>query len=209
MTMLWIVRHAETAWNAEGRVQGQTDVPLSDVGHAQARALAALLAGQRFAAVYASDLQRVTQTARPAARALGLAVRIDPNLRERHYGMFETLTYAEVKLLHPEAYARFRAHDPDFDFESGEALSAFFERSVSCLAEIAAAHDGADVLVFTHGGVLDMAYRRAKGLGLAAKRDFEIPNAGLNRIAVAGERWEVVAWAECAHLEAAIDDLPD
>jgi probable phosphoglycerate mutase len=209
MTTLWIVRHAETAWNAEGRVQGQTDVPLSDVGHAQARALAALLGGQRFTALYSSDLQRVTQTARPTARALGLAPRIEPKLRERHYGMFETLTYAEVKVRYPEEYARFRAHDRDFEFGNGEALGAFFERSVSCLADIAAAHPGADVLVFTHGGVLDMAYRHAKGLSLAAKRDFEIPNAGLSRIAVAGERWEVIAWAERAHLEAAIDDLPD
>lgn len=207
--MLWIIRHGETSWNAEGRVQGQTDVPLSEVGHAQARAVAGLLAGNRFAAIYSSDLQRVTQTAQPAAQALGLAIRVDPTLRERHYGMFETLTYAEVKLRFPEEYARFRAHDPEFDFRGGEGLRAFFERSVACLAGIAARHAGEDVLVFTHGGVLDMAYRQAKRLGLSSKRDFEIPNAALNRIAVAGEDWAVLAWAERAHLEEAIDDLPD
>ena len=209
MTMLWVFRHGETSWNAEGRVQGQTDVPLSDVGHAQARAVAALLAGRRFGALYSSDLQRVTQTAQPAAASLGLDVRTDPLLRERHYGIFETLTYAEAKVRFPEAYARFRAHDPEFDFEGGEGFRAFFERSVASLGRIAARHAGADVLVFTHGGVLDMAYRHAKGLGLASKRDFEIPNAALNRIEIRGEAWIVHAWAERSHLEAAIDDLPD
>jgi len=204
-----MIRHGETAWNAEGRVQGQTDVPLSDVGHSQARALADLLAGRSFGALYSSDLQRVTQTALPVSQTLGLPIRAEPRLRERHYGMFETLTYAEVKLRYPEEYARFRAHDPEFDFRGGEGLRLFFERSVSCLAGIAARHAGEDVLIFTHGGVLDMAYRHAKRLGLASKRDFEIPNAALNQIEIAGDDWNVLAWAERAHLEAAIDDLPD
>ena len=209
MTTLWLIRHGETSWNAEGRVQGQTDVPLSEVGHAQARAVAALLACERFAAIYSSDLQRVTQTAQPVAQALGLPVRVDPMLRERHYGMFETLTYAEVKIRFPEEYARFRAHDPEFDFRGGEGLRDFFERSVTCLTDLAARHAGEDVLVFTHGGVLDMAYRYARRLGLASKRDFEIPNAALNQIGISGDDWNVLVWAERAHLETAIDDLPD
>lgn len=207
--MLWLIRHGETSWNAEGRVQGQTDVPLSAVGHAQARALAGVLTGRSFGALYSSDLQRVTQTALPVSQTLGLPIREEPLLRERHYGMFETLTYAEVKVRHPEEYARFRAHDPEFDFRGGEGLRAFFARSVQCLTEIAARHADGDVLVFTHGGVLDMAYRHAKRLGLASKRDFEIPNAALNRIEIAGDGWTVLAWAERAHLEAALDDLPD
>ena len=209
MTMLWLIRHGETSWNAEGRVQGQTDVPLSEVGHAQARAVATLFAGRQIDALYSSDLQRVTQTAQPVAQALGLAIRVEPMLRERHYGMFETLTYAEVKVRHPEEYARFKAHDPEFDFRGGEGLRVFFERSVACLTTIAARHAGEEVLIFTHGGVLDMAYRHAKQLGFASKRDFEIPNAALNQIEIAGDDWKVLAWAERAHLEAAIDDLPD
>jgi len=209
MTLLWMIRHGETSWNAEGRVQGQTDVPLSEVGHAQARAVAALFAGRQIDALYSSDLQRVTQTAQPVAQALGLAIRVEPMLRERHYGMFETLTYAEVKVRYPEEYARFRAHDPEFDFRGGEGLRLFFERSVRCLSDIAARHAGEELLIFTHGGVLDMAYRHAKRLGLASKRDFEIPNAALNQIEIAGDDWSVLAWAERAHLEAAIDDLPD
>lgn len=209
MTLLCIVRHGETAWNAEGRVQGQTDVPLSEVGLAQARALAAALAGVRFGALYSSDLARCRQTAAPLGRALGLEARTEPMLRERHYGIFETLTYAEAKVRFPEDYARLRAKDPEFDFRGGESLRGFFERSIRCLEAIAAAHAGEEVLVVTHGGVLEMAYRRACGLGLSEKRDFEIPNAALNRISIRGGDWRVLAWAERPHRDAALDELPD
>jgi len=202
-----MIRHGETAWNAEGRVQGQTDVPLSAVGKAQARALAVALAGERFAALYASDLARVRQTAAPAARALGLEVRLDAGLRERHYGKFETLTYAEARELHPADYARFKAKEPDYDFGSGESLARFHARAVACVAAIARRHAGASVLVFTHGGVLEMVRRHAQRTGLSVPRDFEIPNAAINWIEVAGEEWRVHAWAERGHLDAALDDL--
>ena len=208
-TLLCVVRHGETAWNAEGRVQGQLDVPLNEVGHAQARAVATALQGERFDAIYSSDLQRVTQTAEPIARMLGLPVQLDPRLRERHYGMFQTLTYADVKILHPEDYARFKAKDLDYDFRSGESLRTFSARSVACLADIAARHAGESILVFTHGGVLEMARRHATGSRLTTVREFEIPNAALNRLAIAGDAWSILGWADCGHLEAALDDLPD
>jgi probable phosphoglycerate mutase len=204
-----VVRHGETAWIAEGRVQGQTDVPLSAVGEAQARAVRDALAGERVAALYSSDLARVRQTAAPAAARLGLPVRLEPALRERHYGKFETLTYAEARERQPQDYARFKAKDPDYDFGTGETLRAFYERAVAGVAAIAARHAGQTVLVFTHGGVLEMVHRHAHGTGLSAPRDFEIPNAALNWIAVGPQGWRVESWAQVAHLERALDDLPD
>ena len=208
VTRLCMVRHGETAWNAEGRVQGQLDVPLSAVGLAQARAVAAALAGESFGAIYASDLARVRQTAEPAAARLGLGVRLERALRERHYGMFERLTYVEVKERYPAEYARFRDKDLDFDFVSGESLKAFAERALACVAALVERHAGESILVFTHGGVLEIVYRHATGRGLSSARDFEIPNAALNRIEVAGGAWRVAAWAEVSHLEGALDDLP-
>jgi probable phosphoglycerate mutase len=207
-TRICMIRHGETAWNAEGRVQGQTDVPLSAVGEAQARAVVAALAGERFAALYASDLARVRQTAAPAARALGLEVRLDAGLRERHYGKFETLTYAEARERHPEDFARFKAKEPDYDFGSGESLLGFNARAIACVAGIARRHAGESVLVFTHGGVLEMVHRRARGTGLSAPRDFEIPNAAINWFEIGAEGWQVLTWAERSHLDAALDDLP-
>lgn len=205
---LCMIRHGETAWNAEGRVQGQTDVPLSSVGEAQARAVAGVLAGTAFAALYASDLARVRQTAAPAAATLGLEPRLDARLRERHYGKFETLTYAEARERLPEDYARFRDKDPEYDFGSGERLRDFYARAITCVGEIAARHPGEAVLVFTHGGVLEMVYRHALARGLSSPRDFEIPNAALNWIEVGPQAWRVREWAQVAHLERALDDLP-
>ena len=203
-----MIRHGETAWNAEGRVQGQTDVPLSPVGEAQARALCHALAGERFIALYASDLSRVRQTAAPAAARLGLPVRLEPRLRERHYGKFETLTYAEARERLPEDYARFRAKELDYDFGSGESLRNFYARAVACVTDIARRHVGDAVLVFTHGGVLEMVYRHAHGRGLSDARDFEIPNAALNWIEVGAAGWRVREWARVEHLDRALDDLP-
>ena len=207
-TRLCMVRHGETAWNAEGRVQGQVDVPLNEVGRAQARAVAEALAGERFDAVYSSDLLRVRQTAEPAAGRLGLPVAYDSQLRERHYGMFERHTYAEVRERYPAEYARFRDKDPDFDFVSGEALRDFERRALACVAALVERHPGQSLLVFTHGGVLEMVYRYATGRGLSTERDFEVPNAGLNRVEALPGGWRVSAWAEVGHLERALDDLP-
>ena len=204
-----MIRHGETAWNAEGRVQGQLDIPLNDVGRAQAHATATALAGHDFTAIYCSDLTRVRQTCEPAARKFALPVTYMAELRERHYGMFETLTYVEVREKFPEQYARFRDKDPDFDFEGGETLRRFNDRSLKAIGDLIARHSGEEILVFTHGGVLEMVYRHAKAVGLSSHRDFEIPNAGINWIEVTADQWKVWAWAEVAHLEAALDDLKE
>lgn len=209
VTTLVLVRHGETAWNAEGRVQGQTDVPLNALGRAQAAALVPVLAAGGFAAIYASDLLRVRETAQPTARTLELEVRLDAGLRERHYGMFETLTYVECRERFPAEFERFRDKELDFDFGSGESLRVFYERALASVGAIAARHAGEAVLVFTHGGVLEMLYREATACGLRSARDFEIPNAAINRFEYAAGRWRLRAWAERAHLEAALDDLPD
>lgn len=204
---LCIVRHGETAWNAEHRVQGQLDVPLNATGLAQAEAIARALAGERFHAIYSSDLSRALQTAAPVAGRLGLEVLRDKELRERHYGVFQTLTYAEVKVRYAEDYARFLARDPDFDFRSGESLRDFAARSIRAIARIKEENRGKRVAVFTHGGVLDELYRFIYGMPVGAPRDFAIPNCGINRIDTGAEPWRIECWADIAHLEGALDDL--
>lgn len=208
-TRLCIVRHGETAWNAEHRVQGQLDVPLNATGEAQARAAAKVLSREKFDAIYSSDLSRARQTAAPTADALSMEILLDKDLRERHYGIFERLTYAEVKENFPQDYARFHARDPDYDFRTGESLRDFSARSIAVVSKIAKECEGKSILVFTHGGVLDYLYRFITGLSLSAERDFGIPNAGLNRVELEGDRWQICAWADVAHLDSALDDLPE
>lgn len=208
-TRLCAIRHGETAWNAERRIQGQLDEPLSAFGHAQARATANGLAREEFAAIYSSDLSRARQTAEAAAHLLKLPVTLLPELRERHYGVFQTLTYAEMRSRYPQEYARFEGREIDFAFpEGGESLRRFSERVLLCFEEIVERHAGGQVLVFTHGGVLDILHRRASGKPLSAPRDFEIPNAALNWLEVADGKWSVLTWADRGHLAEALDELP-
>jgi probable phosphoglycerate mutase len=206
---LCIVRHGETAWNAEGRVQGQLDIPLSDTGRAQARALAQALAHERFDAVYSSDLARVRETAQPLLDLSKKRARLDERLRERHYGIFQGITYAEARERFVADFARFKAKDPEYDFGTGESLKTFERRCLAFFEELTARETGRSVLVFTHGGVLEILYRHATGRGLSTPRDFEIPNAALNRLEHAAGAWKVWRWADVEHLSAALDDLPD
>ncbi len=209
-TTLCLVRHGETAWNAERRIQGHLDIGLNDTGRAQARATATGLAGERFAAIYCSDLGRARDTASAAAERLTLQPVPMPSLRERHYGAFQGLTYEEARARFPDQYLRFAARDPAFAFsEGGESLETFRTRIAAALEAIARRHAGTRVLVVTHGGVLDIAFRLATGRSLDAPRDFEIPNAALNWIAFEDGRWRLLDWADRRHLAATRDDLPD
>jgi probable phosphoglycerate mutase len=207
-TRLCIVRHGETSWNAEHRIQGQLDALLSETGHAQAQALARALANEDFAAVYSSDLSRARATVAPYALLKKIEVIPDETLRERHYGIFQTHTYAEVQVKYPEDYARFDRRDPAYDFRTGESLSSFSIRSIKAVQDIATRHAGQSLLIVTHGGVLDHLYRHINGLDLSSPRDFRIPNCGINRVELDGTRWRIHTWADTAHLKNALDDLP-
>lgn len=205
-TRLCLIRHGETAWNAERRIQGQLDPPLNSIGIAQARAAANALRDEAFAAIYSSDLARARHTAELIGHVLHLPIELKPELRERHYGRFQTLTYDEARSRFPEDYARFEARDIDFALPEGESLSAFARRVVDCVESIVARHAGRQILLVAHGGVLDILYRHATGKPLASARDFEIPNAALNWIRLRARQWSVSAWANRSHIARSRDE---
>jgi probable phosphoglycerate mutase len=210
MTRICLVRHGETDWNAERRLQGHLDVPLNATGVAQARATAGNLGDERFGALYSSDLQRAFQTAGEVARVLKLDIQPDPRLRERRYGLFEGLTYDEARSRYPDDYRRFEERDPAFAFpQGGESLTDFAARIRDALEALAQRHAGGQILVVTHGGVLDIAHRLTSGRSLDSPRDFPIPNAALNWIEYAGGAWRLLAWAQQGHLRDARDELPN
>lgn len=208
MTSFLLVRHGETLWNRAGRLQGWQDSPLSDAGRAQADALAARLAPERIDLLVASDLGRTRETAVPIATRLGLDIELDAGLRERCYGDLEGLTWAEIERSYPQAYARLLARDADYVVPGGESATQFRARVVAAIERLARARPpGAAIAVVTHGGVLGVVYRHSMAIPLEMPRTFSIPNAGVNRVRIAGGRWSVEAWAETAHLpEAALDD---
>ncbi len=205
-TRFCIVRHGETDWNVERRIQGHIDIPLNAVGRAQAEATAVGLAGHAFVAAYSSDLVRAWQTAEAAARRIGLELKPDPGLRERHYGVFQGLTVAEAAQRLPAAHARYLVRDPHYDFEVGESLSHTAARVVAAIEALAASHPGQTVLLVSHGGVLDVCYRRATGRELSLPRDFPIPNAALNWIEVGPVGWRLLTWADRRHLEQTLEE---
>ena len=150
MTALLLVRHGETDWNADGRLQGHTDRPLSDFGRRQARQLAEELAEEKLDAIYASDLSRASETAEIVGVRLGLGVVIDPGLREKDWGTWEGLTGVERDRV---------------EFV-GESTEAHQERMLGALRRIAERHSGGRVLVVTHGGSMRRVQTVALGMAL-------------------------------------------
>ena len=200
MTELLLIRHGETDFNREGRFQGQIDVPLNAHGRRQAERLAAQLAHERIDALHCSDLLRTRQTAAPAALALGLPALADARLREQHFGILEGLTYAEARERYAEPLARWARYDAHYALPGGESAHDFHARALDAIRDIAARHAGRRVALVTHGGVLDMLWRAARGLPLDGPRACLIPNAGLSRVSVDAGRLEITGWAEDAHL---------
>lgn len=208
ITRFCLVRHGETPWNAERRIQGQTDIGLNQHGLRQARAVARYLRDESASALYASDLLRAWATAHALGETAGLVAQPRPDLRERRYGLFEGLTYDEAKHAHHDVYARFEHREPAFAFPGGgESLEQLHDRVVGCLRELAACHRGETLILVTHGGVLDIVNRFVRGLPLTTPRDFTIPNAGLNWISVLADNWQIDEWAITAHLDTALDEL--
>jgi probable phosphoglycerate mutase len=202
-TTFLVVRHGETLWNNDGRIQGHLDSRLTPTGRAQAQALAGRLASEALHALYSSDLGRARETAAPIAAATGLAPVYDASLRERTYGIFESLTWTEIEARHPAEYARLATRDPAYVVPEGESAIAFRERLLAAFAALAERHPGERLAVVTHGGALGMLYRVATAMPLDAPRNYALPNAGINRFAWRGGRLLLEAWGDVAHLAVA------
>lgn len=207
-TELIVVRHGETHWNVEGRIQGYSaDSPLTERGLAQARALGARLGAESIDVLFSSDLGRTRQTVQPVIDATGLPAEFDSSLRERNYGVFEGRTYAEIEREFPEAWARFAARDPHFAAPGGESSAQFQQRVVAAFESVAARAGGRRIAVVTHGGVLGALYRHAMRLPLDAPRSWTMYNASINRIRIDAGRWTLERWGDVSHLsEDALDD---
>lgn len=209
-TRIVAIRHGETAWNVDTRIQGQLDIALNRTGHEQAQRLAAALADESLDAIYSSDLQRAMQTAQALADHSGLSIVADRGLRERGFGVFEGLTYAEVALRWPEQSERWRRRDPAFGPEGGEVLHAFYARCVDTLTRLATAHPGRTIAVVAHGGVMDCLYRAATRLELQSPRSWELGNASINRVLHSAQGFSLVGWGDTLHLDGLTrDDAPD
>lgn len=200
MAELLIIRHGETVWNQQGRMQGQHDSPLTPTGLQQARQLARRLKEVSFTALYSSDLGRAHQTARCIADASGHEVISDAGLRERHFGIFEGLTNNEIKLRHPQEHELFAKRDAEYAMPGGESGNDFRDRVVVTLERIAERHTNETIVVVSHGLVLDALYRTVCKMAFDVPRGFPLLNCSINTFRHGPAGWLAVAVCDVQHL---------
>lgn len=205
-TRIVAIRHGQTAWNAEFRLQGQIDIPLDRVGQRQAASLAEALRDEGLSAVIASDLGRAWQTAQALAAPLGLPLSADPGLRERCFGALEGQTRQQIDQQSPELARRWHSRDPDFAPEGAESLRVFYARTIAAVERLVAAHAGRTIALVSHGGVLDCLYRAATRTALEAPRSWILGNAAINRLLHTPQGFTLVGWDDAGHLEAVEGD---
>ena len=182
MGTLLIVRHGETEWNAEGRIQGHTDIGLSENGAQQARSLGQRLADRQIAVAYSSDLKRTSETARLALGHRNVVLNETPRLREYHKGIFEGMTLTEIQTQFPDEYPKYLEKDLSYAPEGGETTRDVSTRMASIFQEIKAKHLDETVLVVSHGGALRAAMVSLLGMPLEGNWSFVFGNCGLTMV---------------------------
>lgn len=206
-TRIIAIRHGETAWNVDTRIQGQLDIGLNETGHWQAARAAQALVGESIQAIYASDLQRAWETAQSIAKIAGPLPQPEIGLRERGFGIFQGRTFAEIESTWPEESRRWRQRDPHWAPEGGESLAALTQRVTDTTAELASRHPGEQIVLVAHGGVMDALYRAATGQSVQAPRTWHLGNAAINRLLWTPQGLSLVGWSDTRHLEG--DDALD
>lgn len=210
ITRFCLVRHGETDWNVERRLQGHTDIPLNQHGITQATQMAKALKAihLQFDVLYSSDLQRAANTARAVEKIFSVKAIVDQALRERHLGALQGLTIDQAPNLKPDLWSIHLARNVDHTLEGGESIKQFANRIHTALENIRTQHAGKTILLVSHGGTLDMMYRLASNQSLESEKAVAVPNASLSWISHNGCSWQIDKWADTSHLKnTALDNL--
>jgi broad specificity phosphatase PhoE len=202
-TKLVLIRHGETEWNSEGRIQGHLDVGLSERGIRQTRLLAARLAAERPGAVYTSDLRRASETARIACEGLPPPppeALPDARLREACLGSFEGHTREELLVAQPEAYAMWAQDSYLHRPPGGETIEELMARCRDATASILASHPGETLWVFTHGGPIRVILCAVLDLPPHVYGRLRVENTSVTRIAFSRGAAVLETWNDVSHL---------
>jgi broad specificity phosphatase PhoE len=178
MTCLFLIRHGETDWNAEGRWQGQTDIPLNQNGRIQAQKIARELAGEGIQVIYSSDLIRAVETAQALAASTGVQLRLDPRLREIHQGEWQGMLVSEIQSRYTERF-ELRIQNPlAIAPPGGETVLQVQSRAFQALDEILQKHPQQTVAIVAHGFVLAVIRVHLSGKSMEEVWDLILPSAG-------------------------------
>ena len=185
MARWFLVRHGETDWNNEGRAQGQSDTPVNDAGRHQAAQVGLRLKQVHFAAAYASDLSRVVETAEPIMLDRSLKLQTMTELREKHYGVWEGMSYKDVEAQYPELFKRLFEENISFAPPEGESDQDLFDRIKASALKLKDAHSGDDnILVVGHGGSLRAFMVCLLDMPVEYMWRFRLSNGGLSVVSV-------------------------
>ena len=200
MGTLLIVRHGETPWNAEGRLQGHTDISLSERGAEQARSLGRRLSGMTIDVAYSSDLKRTSETAKLALGERDIVLHETPMLREYHKGNFEGLTIHDIQAQFPDEYPRYLEKNLDYAPEGGESTRVVSARMAKIMTEIKNNHLSETVLVVSHGGALRAAMVSLLGMPLEGNWSFLFGNCGLTTVETYADNAVLRQFNDTSHL---------
>jgi probable phosphoglycerate mutase len=199
-TTLFVVRHGETLWNQKGLLQGHLDSPLSELGVSQAKALAEYFSNCKWDLIVSSDLTRAVRTAEIIKGTSAKDLLIDNRLRERNLGVAQGLSLKEFSEKYHDESIAFNEGRTDYVIPGGESINQRYMRSIACIQEYADIYSGSNIIIVTHGGVLDGIFRFTAKLPLCQKRTFSLFNASVNTIQIQNDSWDIVTWGYVEHL---------
>jgi len=204
-TRILAIRHGETPWNVDTRIQGQLDIGLNDTGKWQAQCVGRALREEHITAIYSSDLARAFETAQAIAQSNLLADRLSvvrhTGLRERHFGHLQGQTWQEIEAGWPDDAKLWRGRDPHWSPVGGESLTVLRARIASCVHALASQHLGEQIVLVAHGGVMDALYRLATQQTIEAPRTWHLGNAAINRLLWTPQGLSLVGWGDVSHFD--------
>ena len=199
-TEIILIRHGETEWNSQKRMQGHSNSDLSSVGQAQIQALGQWMKNVPFDHIYSSDSLRAKHTAEAITQFSGHKLKIDLRLREKNLGVFEGLTSEEARERHPEVFRLFKTAGSKYVIDEGESTQQLQDRALEIVNEIRIKHPQERVLFVTHGGFIRVVMKHSLGLSLETPTRFLIRNTGVFRL-VWEDKWLVSQMGGVSHLE--------
>ena len=199
-TEIILIRHGETEWNSQKRMQGHSNSDLSSVGQAQIQALGQWMKNVPFNLIYSSDSLRAKQTAEAITQFSGHELQFDQRLREKNLGVFEGLTSEEARDRHPKVFRLFKTAGSKYVINEGESTQQLLDRALEIVNEIRIKHPDERVLLVTHGGFIRVVMKHSLGLSLETPTRFLIRNTGVFRL-VWEDKWLVSQMGGVSHLE--------
>ena len=199
-TEIILIRHGETEWNSQQRMQGHSNSDLSSLGQAQIQALGQWMKNVPFDHIYSSDSLRAKQTAEAITQFSGHELKIDLRLRVKNLGVFEGLTSEEARERHPEVFSLFKTAGSKYVIDEGESTQQLQDRALEIVDEIRIKHLEERVLLVTHGGFIRVVMKHSLGLSLETPTRFLIRNTGVFRL-VWEDKWIVSQMGGVSHLE--------